>query len=101
MQHWTAVLPTRILDVDYEKLVQDPQGQMRRILTFCQLGWHDGCVHPEKTTGVIATASRFQARQKITTGSVHKWQRYAAHLSPLIDALGGEDWIASYEARRA
>ncbi|WP_353336147.1 tetratricopeptide repeat-containing sulfotransferase family protein [Pseudooceanicola nitratireducens] len=101
MRHWTAVLPTRILDVDYEKLVQDPKGQMRRILSFCQLGWHDGCVHPEKTTGVIATASRFQARQKITTGSVHKWQRYAAHLSPLIDALGGEDWIAGYEARRA
>jgi len=100
MTYWSTVLPGRILPVNYETLVAEPEAQMRRILTAYDLDWHEGCVHPEETKGVIATASRWQARQKINTSSVQKWRRYEKHLDPLVEALGGWDWIEGYEAKR-
>jgi hypothetical protein len=100
MQHWEEVFPGRITTIDYETLVTDPEPEARRILSACNLDWHDACLHPEESDGMIATASRWQARQKINTASVEKWRRYEAHLAPLIDALGGMAWIDDFEARR-
>lgn len=100
MCYWADVFPDRIVQVDYETLVSEPEAEARRILDRCGLDWHNACLHPDRTEGVIATASRWQARQKINTGSVEKWRRYAAHLGPLIDALGGMDWITAHEAAR-
>ncbi|WP_407494746.1 tetratricopeptide repeat-containing sulfotransferase family protein [Pseudooceanicola sp. MF1-13] len=100
MDHWQQVRGDRILRINYETLVSDPEGETRRILKFCKLDWCDACVHPEDTQGVIATASRWQARQKINTASVQKWRRYEDQLSPLIDALGGWEWIDAHEQER-
>lgn len=100
MCHWEAVFPGRIVHVDYEALVSRPDTETRRILAACGLAWDDACLTPERTEGVIATASRYQARQKINRGSIEKWRRYERHLAPLITALGGMAWIESYEARR-
>ena len=100
MAHWDRAFPNRITHVEYETLVADPGGQMRRILDRCNLPWHDACLHPEQTSGIIATASRWQARQKINTTSVEKWRRYEAHLGPLIENLGGLAWIAEYDKAR-
>lgn len=100
MRHFERVFPGRIIPVNYEDLVLDSETQLRRILAACDLDWHPDCAHPEQTKGMIATASRWQARQKVYQSSVQKWRRYESHLGPLIDALGGMEWIADYEARR-
>lgn len=100
MAYWAEALPTRILQVDYETLVSSPETEARRILDFCDLDWCENCVRPEQTDGVIATASRWQARQKINTGSIEKWRRYENQLAPLVAALGGEAWVHAHEARR-
>ncbi|MGB2200475.1 MAG: tetratricopeptide repeat-containing sulfotransferase family protein [Pseudooceanicola atlanticus] len=100
MQHWDRVFPGRIIAVNYEDLVTDPEPQLRRILAACDLHWSDACLRPEETGGVIATASRWQARQKVYQSSVQKWRRYERHLDPLIAALGGMSWIEGHEARR-
>ena len=34
MAHWHAVLPGRVLDVDYEAVVADQEGETRRLLEF-------------------------------------------------------------------
>ncbi|HMB72089.1 MAG TPA: sulfotransferase, partial [Gammaproteobacteria bacterium] len=41
MAHWEALLPGRILRVDYEDLVQEPEAQSRRLLEHCGLAWQD------------------------------------------------------------
>lgn len=96
MRHWHHVFPGRILDVSYEALVSDPEREIRRILDHIGLEWQQACVHPESAKGMIATASRWQARQKINTASIEKWRRYQSHIDPLITALGGMGWIHSY-----
>ncbi len=88
MQHWHKVLQGRILDVDYEALVQDLEGQSRRIVEHCGLEWDDRCLDFHKTERKVTTASYHQVRQPLYTSSVGRWRRYEAHLGPLREALG-------------
>ena len=36
------------------------------------------------TERVVITASKWQVRQKIYTGSAGRWRRYRQHLAPLL-----------------
>ncbi|MBU4435614.1 MAG: sulfotransferase [Alphaproteobacteria bacterium] len=93
MAHWRAVLPGRILDVDYEALVTDQETQSRRIIAHCGLDWQDACLRFYENAAPAATASAAQVRQPIHAGSVGLWRRYAPQLAPLAAALaaGGVD----------
>jgi tetratricopeptide (TPR) repeat protein len=88
MAHWRAVLPLPLLDVTYEDLVADPEGQGRRLLAFCGLGWHERCLRFYESPRAVRTPSKLQVRQPVYRSAVGRWQRYAAHLGPLREALG-------------
>ena len=87
MDHWQEVLPGRVLDVQYEDVVADLEGQVRRILEYCELPWEDGCLRFHETERAVKSASSEQVRQPIYSTSVHTWRRYEAHLDPLIEVL--------------
>lgn len=89
MTHWHRVLPQdRILDVRYETLVIDLEGQARRIISYCGLDWDDRCLSFHKTDRPVRTASATQVRQPIYRGAIDRWRVYEAHLGPLLSALG-------------
>jgi tetratricopeptide (TPR) repeat protein len=84
MAHWREVLPPgRLIEVDYEALVADPEPQVRRLVTACGLDWNDACLEPHRNTGKITTASLWQARQPIYRTSVERWRRYEPWLGEL------------------
>lgn len=87
MAHWRHVLPLPIMEVSYESLVRDPERHSRALVEFCDLPWDERCLSPQFTEREIATASAWQARQPVYTGSVGRWRRYETHLDPLIDGL--------------
>lgn len=93
MDHWRAVLPGRVLDVDYEALVTDQETVSRRIIAHCGLDWQDACLRFHENASPAATASAAQVRQPIHANSVGLWRRYADQLEPLRAALaaGGLD----------
>lgn len=93
MDHWRAVAPGRILDVDYEALVADQETASRRIIDHCGLDWQDACLTFHENTAPAATASAAQVRQPIHARSVGLWRRYSDQLEPLAAALraGGVD----------
>jgi Flp pilus assembly protein TadD len=89
MDHWRDVLPGRLVDVDHEALVADPQGQIRWLVTeACGLSWNEACLSFHAATRPVRTASASQVRQPIFRTSLGRWRRYEAHLKPLLDALG-------------
>ncbi len=89
MDHWNQVLPQGcMLDVRYEDLVENMEGQTRRILDYCGLPWDDRCLAFYDAERAVRTASLTQVRQPIYRSSIARWQRYRAHLGPLIEALG-------------
>jgi tetratricopeptide (TPR) repeat protein len=88
MDHWRS-LPDgpAILDVSYEAVVADPEGQTRRLLDFAGLPWDDRCLRFHENPRYVHTTSYSQVRQPLYASSVGRWRNYAGHLTPLRDAL--------------
>ena len=90
MDHWHAVLPPdTMLDLRYEDLVEDLEGQVRRLLDFCGLPWDDQCLSFHQTDRPVATASNVQVRQPLYRGSV---QALAPLPKASRSALGRAGW---------
>ena len=87
MKHWQENCRIPIHTVNYEALVADPESNIRALLSFLDLPWHDECLAPELVKRGIATASVWQVRQPIGGGSVGKWRRFAQQLQPFSEAL--------------
>lgn len=87
MDHWKQVAPGFILDVRYEDVVGDLEGQVRRILDFCNLPFEEDCLRFHETERAVKTASSEQVRQPIYSSSVNLWRNYESHLSELIQIL--------------
>jgi len=84
MAHWRAVLPADVLiEVDYEALVADLEGEARHLVAACGLPWDEACLAFHRTTRPVRTASVNQVRQPLYTSSVERWRPYARHLEPL------------------
>ena len=77
-----------MLEVNYEDVVEDLEGQVRRILAHCGLPWDDACLAFYKTQRSVRTASAAQIRKPIYQSSVWRWRFYGQLLQPLVDALG-------------
>jgi hypothetical protein len=91
MAHWGRILPGRVLELDYEALVTDQEGQTRRLLAHCGLDWDPRCLAFERNVAAVATASAVQVRRKLYTGAIGRWRRYATQLEPLrrqLEAAG-------------
>ncbi len=91
MSHWHSVLPSGfILNVQYEQLVDNLEGQIRRILNFCGLEFEDACMHFQDVKRSVKTASSVQVRKPLYKTSVNRWLKYREKLTPLIEVLGQE-----------
>lgn len=89
MDHWDRVLPEgRILRVQHEDVLEDLEGQVRRILDYCGLPFDPACVEFHKTDRAVRTASSEQVRRPINKSGLEQWRPYEAHLGPLKAALG-------------
>jgi hypothetical protein len=87
MQHWGKVLPDWILRVQHEDLVDDLEGNVRRILEFCGLTFEPGCLDFHNTARSVRTASSEQVRQPLYRDGLEQWKHFEAWLGPLADAL--------------
>jgi tetratricopeptide (TPR) repeat protein len=91
MAHWRQVLPSdTLLEVQYERLVEDFATEARRILAHCQLPWDDACLEFHKTSRPVQTASVAQVRQPLYRSSIGRWRPDPAQLRPLLEALGAD-----------
>jgi hypothetical protein len=86
---WIKVLPVPVLEIEYESLVGDLEGQSRRLIDFVGLPWDPACLSFHKTQRSVMTASVWQVRQPIYSSSVGRWKHYRRHLGPLLDGLKG------------
>lgn len=88
MDHWRAVLPLPILEIDYEQTVADLEGVARRIVDWCGLEWEDECLAFHLSERPVRTASLMQVRQPIYNRSVQRWRNYSGTaLEPLLSAV--------------
>ena len=89
MQGWETALPGRMLELCYEDLVQDFEGQVRRLVAHCGLPWDEACLRFHESRRSVRTASLAQVRRPIYANSVGRWKHYEKELAPLKAALSG------------
>ena len=88
MAHFDTVLPGRIHRVIYESMVEDTEGEIRRLLAYCGLAFEEACLRFYENDRAVRTASSQQVRQPIFRDGVDQWRHYEPWLAPLKDALG-------------
>ena len=82
-RHWQAVLGDRVLEIRYEDLVSDIEGQTRRLLSGVGLPFERACLEFADNASPVATASSVQVRSGVHTRSVGKWRHFERQLEPL------------------
>ena len=85
--HWLSVLPIEMLVIDYEELVEDLEGQGRRLIEFLGLDWEPAYLEFHKTQRPVFSGSYWQVRQPLYSSSVGRWRKYEKHLGPLLEVL--------------
>jgi hypothetical protein len=88
MAHFDAVLPGRIHRVLYERMVEDTEGEVRRLLHYCSLPFEESCLRFFQNPRPVRTASSEQVRKPIYREGVDQWRHYAPWLGALQLALG-------------
>ncbi|MBL38550.1 MAG: hypothetical protein CMP07_09080 [Xanthomonadales bacterium] len=83
MRHWHDVLPGRVLTVRYERLVDDLEGEVRRLLAHCGLEWNPACLDFASNTRAVRTASAGQVREALNRKGVGRWRHYRQWLGPI------------------
>jgi hypothetical protein len=87
MTFWRERLPGRILEVEYEALVEHQEAGTRQLLDFCDLSWDDACLRFEENEAPVGTASAVQVRSKMYRSSMKRWKRYERQLAGLREVL--------------
>jgi tetratricopeptide (TPR) repeat protein len=90
MQHWRHVLPGAFHELHYERLVEDPEAETRKLFDYLELEWTPSVLDFHQSRRDIKTASAAQVRRPIYKTSVNLSERYGDLLDPLRAAL--DEW---------
>jgi tetratricopeptide (TPR) repeat protein len=88
MHHWDAVLPGKVLRIQHEDVVEDLEGNVRKLLEFCNLDFEPACLEFWKNERSVRTASSEQVRRPIFKEGLDQWRNFEPWLAPLKEALG-------------
>jgi hypothetical protein len=88
MRHMDEVLPGRIHRVIYERMVDNPEVEVRRLLDYLGLPFEEACLHFYENERAVRTASSEQVRRPINREGLDQWRSFEPWLGPLKQALG-------------
>lgn len=87
MGHWNKLYSERIIQLNYEDLVEDPDLIIRSLISRIGLEWSDRFLTPNKNSRIAQTASQLQVRKAIYGGSSSNWKNYEKHLQHYFEVL--------------
>jgi hypothetical protein len=88
MAHFDAVLPGRVHRVLYERLIDDTEGEVRRLLAYCGLPFEPQCLKFHENERAVRTGSAAPGRTPLYREGIDHWRNYEPWLGQLKDALG-------------
>lgn len=91
MEHWKRALDLPIVEVEYETLVEDPEGGTRAVLEDLDLPWDPACLEFHRTRRAVATASYAQVDRPVYRSSIDRYSAYGELLQPLREVLRDEE----------
>jgi tetratricopeptide (TPR) repeat protein len=88
MDHFDEALPGHVHRVIYERIVEDTEAEVRRLLEFCDLPFQPACLEFHRNARPVRTASSEQVRRPIFRDGLDQWRRFEPWLGPLKRSLG-------------
>jgi tetratricopeptide (TPR) repeat protein len=88
MAHFDEVIPGRVHRVFYENMIEDTEGEVRRLLDYCGLPFEEGTLRFHENQRAVRTASSEQVRRPINREGMDQWRHFEPWLKPLETALG-------------
>jgi len=88
MAHYDRVMPGAVHRVIHERLLDDPEAEVRALLDYLGLPFEDVCLEFHRSERAVRTASSEQVRRPINREGVGQWVPFEPWLGPLKDALG-------------
>lgn len=86
--HFDRVMPGRIHRVIYERLIEDLDGEVSRLLNYLELPFDESCLRFYENKRPVHTPSSQQVRRPINRDGMSTWRNYEPWLGPLKEALG-------------
>lgn len=83
LDHFDNILPGRVHRVRYERLVDDLEGETRRLLDHLGLPFAAECLRFHENPRAVQTPSAQQVRRPINREGLDRWRSYEPWLGPL------------------
>jgi len=83
MNFWKEQYPNTIYNAQYEKIIEDPENEIKNMIKFCNLSWEEDCLHFYNNKTPIKTLSTAQARKPIYKSSKNSFEKFAPYLTDL------------------
>ena len=91
MKCWKSKFSDHIFDVDYEKMIKNPENEIKDLLNFCDLEFEKECMNFHNTKRLIKTVSSAQARQPIYNSSLSAYKNYEVYMNEIFQKLENID----------
>jgi len=84
MAHWERLFPGATLHFSYERLVNDPQTEIRGLLAYCGLEYEDQVLRFHESGRAVMTPSGAQVRQPLYRKAIGSSAPYREQLAPFL-----------------
>ena len=87
MTEYKSRFRSKIYDYNYEKLVKNPEKEIKSLISWLGWKWDDKYLSPHLNPRSVSTASNIQVRSQINSNSIGGWKNYKEMLKPAIEIL--------------
>jgi tetratricopeptide (TPR) repeat protein len=88
MAHFDKVLPGKVHRLVYERLIEDFEREVRRLLNYLGLPFEEQCLRFYEETRHVETPSADQVRRPLYSSGMGYWRHYEPWLGPMKEKLG-------------
>jgi tetratricopeptide (TPR) repeat protein len=93
MGFWRTLLPrmrNSHLEVRYEDVVTNLEGEARRVLGFLEVPWHEGVLryHEHAKNKPVRSPSYAEVTRPVFKTAIGRWKNYQKYLEPWVAKLG-------------
>ena len=82
-----SLLPLRVHEVRYERMIEDPEAELKPLFEALGLDWQAGAVDHRRTArsrGYVATASYAQVTEPLYKRASGRWRRYERQMASVL-----------------
>lgn len=87
MTHWRELYGDRLFTLDYERLVETPEAELRSLLAYLELPWEPACLTFYRREEGVATPSALQVRRPLYGDAIARWRRFEQEMTPATAIL--------------